>query len=61
MFKHLEDELEASGFFYPPEKRALMSQNIRAPYTRAKMTAQEVQTMRGIIKALSIGRGKARQ
>lgn len=61
MFKHLEDELEDSGFFYPPEKRALMAQNIRAPYTRAKMTAQEVQTMRGIIKALSKGRGSARR
>ena len=61
MFKHLEDELEEAGFFYPPEKRALMAQNIRAPFTRAKMTAQEVQTMRGIIKALSIGRGKGRK
>jgi len=59
MFKHLEDELEEAGFFYPPEKRALMSQNIRAPYTRAKLTAQEVQTMRGIIKALSKGRGRS--
>jgi len=60
MFQHLEDELEDAGFFYPLEKRALMSQNIRAPFTRAKMTAQEVQTMRGIIKALSKGRGRGR-
>lgn len=58
MFEHLENELEESGFFYPPEKRALMAQNIRAPYTRAKLTAQEVQTLRGIIKALSKGRGR---
>ncbi|MDB2439019.1 RNA methyltransferase [Hellea sp.] len=58
MFEHLEQELDDSGFFYPPEKRALMSQNIRAPYTRAKLTAQEVQTLRGIIKALSKGRGR---
>lgn len=61
MFEHLEDELEEAGFFYPPEKRALMAQNIRAPFTRAKMTAQEVQTMRGIIKALAIGRGRGRK
>jgi len=61
MFEHLEDELENAGFFYPPEKRGLMSQNIRAPFTRAKLTAQEVQTMRGIIKALSIGRGQHRK
>lgn len=58
MFEHLENELEESGFFYPPEKRALMAQNIRAPFTRAKLTAQEVQTLRGIIKALSKGRGR---
>ena len=61
MFEHLEDELERAGFFYPPEKRALMAQNIRAPFTRAKMTAQEVQTMRGIIKALAIGRGRGQR
>jgi len=58
MFEHLENELEDSGFFYPPEKRILMEQNIRAPFTRAKLTAQEVQTLRGIIKALSKGRGR---
>lgn len=57
MFEHLEDELEKSGFFFPAEKKALMSQNIRAPFTRANMTAQEVRTFRGIIKALSKGRG----
>jgi len=61
MFKHLEDELEDAGFFYPPEKRLLMEQNIRAPFTRAKMTAQEVKTMRGIIKALSKGRGRGQR
>ena len=60
MLEHLEDELEKAGFFYPPEKRGLMSQNIRAPFTRAKMTQQEVRTFRGIVKALAKGRGKAR-
>lgn len=61
MFEHLEDELERAGFFYPPEKRTLMQQNIRAPYTRAKMTEQEVRTMRGMIKAVAKGRGIARK
>lgn len=61
MFEHLEDELQDSGFFYPPDKRALMAQNIRAPFTRAKLTVQEVQTMRGVIKALSIGRGRGQK
>lgn len=60
LFGHLEDELERAGFFFPETKRALMSQNIRAPLTRAKMTVQEVRTFRGIVKALAEGRGKAR-
>lgn len=60
LFQHLEDELERAGFFFPESKRALMSQNIRAPLTRAKMTTQEVRTFRGIVKALAEGRGKAR-
>ena len=58
MFEHFETELEAAGFFYPPEKMALMKQNIRAPFTRARMTEQEVRTMRGMIKALVRGRGR---
>lgn len=60
MFVHLEDELENSGYFFPEAKSELMKQNIRTPFVRAKMTEQEVRTMRGIIKALAKGRGKAR-
>lgn len=60
MFEHLEFELEKAGYFYPAAKTDLMKQNIRAPFVRAKMTAQEVRTMRGIIKGLAKGRGKAR-
>lgn len=58
LFDHLEDELDEAGFFYPPEKKELMRQNIRAPLTRSRMTEQEVRTFRGIIKALARGRGK---
>ena len=61
LFEHLEDELDKAGFFYPEAKRALMSQNIRAPLMRAKMTEQEVRIFRGIVKALALGRGKARK
>jgi len=61
MFEHLEDELEKSGFFFPADKKPLMSRNIRAPFTRANMTDQEVRTFRGIIKALAKGRGPSRK
>jgi tRNA/rRNA methyltransferase len=57
LFVHLETELEAAGFFYPAAKKELMRHNIRAPLTRAQMTKQEVRTFRGIVKALSQGRG----
>ena len=55
---HLEDELEAGGFFYPPEKKRSMSQNIRVMLGRAAFTEQEVATFRGMIHALSKGRGR---
>jgi tRNA/rRNA methyltransferase len=57
LFDHLETELDAAGFFYPAVKKELMRHNIRAPLTRAQRTKQEVRTFRGIVKALSQGRG----
>jgi len=57
---HLEAELEAAGYFHPPEKRETMTRNIRAALTRAGFTQQETQTLRGVVKALAKGRGPAR-
>jgi tRNA/rRNA methyltransferase len=60
MMEHFEVELERAGFFFPEEKRAPMVQNLRNAFTRAGWTVQEVRTFRGAIKALALGRGKAR-
>ncbi len=60
MFEHFEDELERAGYFYPPDKTPLMKNNIRNAFIRGEWTAQEVRTFRGAIKALALGRGKAR-
>ena len=60
MMEHFEAELDRAGFFFPPEKRAPMAQNLRNAFTRAGWTSQEVSTFRGAIKALALGRGKAR-
>ncbi len=60
MFEHFEEELERAGYFFPPEKTPLMKDNLRAALIRADWTQQEVQTFRGAIKALALGRGKAR-
>lgn len=60
MFEHFEMELERAGYFFPPEKTPLMKDNLRSALIRADWTQQEVQTFRGAIKALALGRGKAR-
>lgn len=60
MMEHFEAELERAGFFFPADKKSVMIQNLRNTFTRAGWTAQEVRTFRGAIKALAIGRGKAR-
>jgi tRNA/rRNA methyltransferase len=58
LYEHLERELESSGFFHPPEKTPSMVQNLRAALGRARFTDQEVRTLRGVVTALSRGRGK---
>ena len=60
MFEHFEAELERAGYFYPPEKTPVMINNLRNALIRAQWTEQEVRTFRGAIKALTLGRGKAR-
>ncbi|MGE3929547.1 MAG: RNA methyltransferase [Hyphomonadaceae bacterium] len=57
LFAHLEEELEHGRFFHPPDKAPLMKRNLRALFLRAKLTGQEARTLRGVIKALVIGRG----
>lgn len=58
LYEHLESELDASGFFFPPEKRPSMVRNLRATFNRAHLTEQEVRTWRGVVKALTKGRGR---
>lgn len=60
LFVHFESELERAGFFHPPEKTPLMVNNLRSALVRGRFTEQEVRTFRGAIKALALGRGKAR-
>lgn len=56
LFGHLERELEDSGYFYPPEKTPVMARTIRNALQRAEFSYQEVQILRGVIKALAHGR-----
>ena len=59
LFEHLEDELEKGGFLYPPGNRPGMVRNLRNILHRARLTDQEVRTLRGVIVALT--RGKKRR
>ena len=56
--EHLESELDAAGFFHPPEKRASMIRNLRVAFARSQLTDQEVRTLRGVVTALAKGRGR---
>ena len=59
LFEHFEDELEKSGFLFPPGNRPGMIRNLRSILHRAALTDQEVRTLRGVIVALT--RGKRRR
>ena len=52
LFAHLERELDAGGFFFPPEKREAMVRNLRAMILRSGLSDQEARTIRGMIVAL---------
>lgn len=58
LFEQLEQELDQAGFFHPPEKRPSMVRNLRGALIRARFTEQEVRTLRGVVTALSKGRGR---
>jgi tRNA/rRNA methyltransferase len=52
LFEHLEKELDAGGFFFPPAKREAMVRNIRAMILKSNLTDQQARTIRGMIVAL---------
>lgn len=58
LYGHLEHELEISGFFHPPEKKPAMVRNLRVALGRARFTDQEARTLRGVVTALTRGRGR---
>jgi len=60
-FASVERELEKVEFFRPPDKRETMQINLRNIFTRMQPTRQDIQTLHGVIMAISEGRkGPAR-
>ena len=52
-FEHLEGALDERGFFATAEMRPRMVQNMRNMFERISLTRQDVQTLRGIVRALT--------
>lgn len=53
---HLEEKLEASGFFFPPQNAAMMKLSLRNMLTRWRLTRIEVQALHGVLRQLVRGR-----
>ena len=52
-FEHLEGALDARDFFPTPEMRPRMVLNMRTMFERISLTRQDVQTLRGVVRALT--------
>jgi tRNA/rRNA methyltransferase len=51
-YGHLEAALDEVQFFRPPEKRQHMVRNLRSIFQKARLTSQEVRSLRGMLAAL---------
>jgi tRNA/rRNA methyltransferase len=52
LFDHVEETLDARGYFRPAEKKAKLVENLRAILTRPSFTGTEIQVLRGIVSCL---------
>ncbi|KQV34272.1 MULTISPECIES: RNA methyltransferase [unclassified Rhizobium] len=52
LFDHVEDALEARGYFRPIAKKPKLVDNLRAVLTRPAFTASEIRLVRGVISCL---------
>ena len=52
MIAQLDSMLEASGFYYPPDRVPATRRTLRSLLTKPGWSAQEVRTLRGVLSAL---------
>jgi tRNA/rRNA methyltransferase len=50
-FDHLETVLDRLGFFRPADKRPMMVRNLRQIFQKARLSEQEVKSLRGVVAA----------
>jgi tRNA/rRNA methyltransferase len=51
--RHLEARLDDVGFFFPPDKRISMLENLNNMFSRLPLTDADVRTLHGVIKAIA--------
>ena len=51
--QHLERRLDDVGFFFPPEKRTSMLDNLNNMFSRLPLTDADVKSLHGVIKAIA--------
>ena len=56
LIRHLDDELDAKGYFHPPSRTQATKNTIRTIFTKTGWSSREVKAIRGIIRALAEGR-----
>jgi tRNA/rRNA methyltransferase len=52
MLGQLDDMLEASGFYFPPDRTPTTKRTLRTLLTKPGWSSQEVRTLRGVLSAL---------
>ncbi|MFC2967260.1 RNA methyltransferase [Acidimangrovimonas pyrenivorans] len=53
---HFEEDLEAAGFFFPPQKAPGMKLNLRNMWARLPLTRADVQTLHGMLRQIARAR-----
>ncbi len=58
--RQLEAALEAAGYFHPPARAPVMRRRLAGILANARLTGQDVRTLRGVVAALAGGARAAR-
>jgi tRNA/rRNA methyltransferase len=53
LVNHLNEELEAKGYFHPPSRTQATKNTLRTIFTKTGWSSREVKAVRGIIRALA--------
>ena len=56
LIEQVEDLLEMANFFFPPQRAHVTRRTVRSLLTKPQWSAQEVRTMRGVIRAIGMPR-----